>query len=548
MAAVVALFTEALGGALQVVVSLIRLAPAAGCPHGSPPPIYSTAVLGEIEIRDGFRRFAVVRTDVSSRTKGRVLRAAEARVVVDHWLSSTPSLGTTLHQLYPGPTVGTASVSGRASQLRRDVASGRIVLIEPEDAAAAYHEFTRAVSTGVVDPHKMRTTLASSRQAARTIQPSREEVRTSDASKAPRADATEKPSSGLPTPLYSERVASLADSHGVMSTVEAFTLGPAPEGNAIWDYVADPASWLPERRALHEKLLDDAFDDAMTFAVASEPGTLFAMRGNTGAGKSRATAQVSGMQAGNAAAKSRRHGSINPDNFKADLARRDGIEVTSTQCHVESSMLAERLMHRIGSATVGDGKAASFVLDKRLLHVRDVEDLAALAKSTGRKLHLVDVDAPLELSLMGVLMRTPGSDSPCPPFPVVGQGGFVPARSNRQGVMKLFIDDPSLGTYELWGTDAAGAKVKVLEISGEHRIISDSEMLAELCADPRDEVEALGHRVIDEESIGELTRDLPPAFGLAAREALSAHRGKTFEQALQSHSEAKPSKPGARAT
>ncbi|HUH02889.1 MAG TPA: zeta toxin family protein, partial [Kofleriaceae bacterium] len=339
---------------------------------------------------------------------------------------------------------------------------------------------------------------------------------------------------------HAERVETLGNSGGTLSTVDAFTTAPVPGGGAIWDFVADPANWTSERQALHRRLLDQATADAMAFADASEPGTLFAMRGNTGAGKSRATAEVTEMQPGREAADGRLHANVNPDNFKVDLVGADGVPVTSSQVHVESSMLAQRLQTQLAGTTDADGNPVSFVVDKRLGSTGDVSELAEIARTTGRQLHLMDVDAPLEFSLVGVLMRTPGGDSPIPPFDVIGSGGMQPARENRLDVMQMFIAEPSLGRYQLSGTEPSGAKVPVAEVVNGVVTIHNQPMFDQLTSNPAAQIAALKTRVIDDAFITEFTAQLPSGFGADARAALEPHMGLTFEAAIRAHSQATP--------
>jgi hypothetical protein len=354
------------------------------------------------------------------------------------------------------------------------------------------------------------------------------------------APGTGEPVGVRPGAPHDERARALAHSGGTMSTTEAFTTGPVPGGDAIWDFVGDPANWTPERAALHQRLVDAALADARVFAESTEPGQLFAMRGNTGAGKSRATRDVDAMKAGNQAAGELRHRNVNPDNFKVDLAANTDAPVTSSQTHVESSMLARELLQRLAGMTNDAGGPASFVVDKRLGTVRDVAKLADMARNTGRTLKLYDVDAPLELSLVGVLMRAPGGDSPIPPFNVIGAEGLRPARNNREQVMQMFVDNPSLGTYELFGTEPSGTKVPVATVVDGRLTVYNEPMLQRLTADPAARIAEIKRTVIDESFIDEFTDPLPGDFAAGVRKALTPHLGRTFEEAIEVHSETTP--------
>lgn len=75
-------------------------------------------------------------------------------------------------------------------------------------------------------------------------------------------------------------------------TDELYGLGNLPSsGPGRWEYLANPENWHPERRKLHEKLLEEARSSALTLAESLERDgcqpTLFALRGNTATGKTR---------------------------------------------------------------------------------------------------------------------------------------------------------------------------------------------------------------------------------------------------------------------
>ncbi len=228
------------------------------------------------------------------------------------------------------------------------------------------------------------------------------EAAPNDPTMSPAAPAKQPPAPQTPD---TERVQAvqkkLADSDGEMNTNDAYTY----PGKGHRSTIDDPNSWIPERRALHDQLIKKAAADALAFADAVDgPPTIYAMRGNTGAGKSR-TIKEGGLPElvdPIAATEGRPHRAVNPDNFKDDLYKADGkVPLTSDQVHAESSMLARRLQQELADMRRTDGELGSMMIDKRLGSVDDVTELADLALKTGRKLNVNDVDAPLEVSLGG---------------------------------------------------------------------------------------------------------------------------------------------------
>jgi Bacterial SH3 domain/Zeta toxin len=326
-------------------------------------------------------------------------------------------------------------------------------------------------------------------------------------------------------------------------TVEVYTVGEIPKGGAQrWLALEEPKNWTPARQALHNELLSKAKLQSKAFAEAAkgEPPTIYAMRGNTAAGKSRAVkGNIPELEAPVNATPNMPHRAVNPDNFKADLYKaQPEVSLTSTQVHSESSTLASMLQKELVNMKTSDGKMGSMLIDKRLASVADVQDYAALAKSTGRKLNVYDVDAPLEVSLAGVLERVPGGADPVPPFQIVADG-FTAVRINRMAVVEFFENNPNLGKYELFGTKTNGAKVKIAEIVNGQRKVFDQQLFSEVTASPGDYSKILAKKQITSEAIGNLVQNLPSERAKTVRSILEPYIGKTWEQALNEHSQAK---------
>jgi hypothetical protein len=183
------------------------------------------------------------------------------------------------------------------------------------------------------------------------------------------------------------------------------------------------------------------------------------------------------------------------------------------------------------------------MVDGRLGGAADVASLAQEAKASGRKLNVYDVDAPLENSLMGVLMREHGGPDPVVAiFDVIGKGGFEPARANRQAVMELFENDPSLGRYELYGTKPNGDKFLVATVeNGKLQVTKDGQGYYDLLTDGKDaaqQTEKVRNTIIDDAEIQRATKDLPESgWKRDAIAALSRYKGLTWAEAIAKHGE-----------
>jgi hypothetical protein len=189
-------------------------------------------------------------------------------------------------------------------------------------------------------------------------------------------------------------------------------------------------------------------------ASGSEPA-IYALRGNTAVGKTRmVTSQIPALRA---ALDKSSDGIVNPDQFKPPLRSNGNQSLNSAQVHAESCVLADRLEDELKSMKTADGAAASFLVDKRLARASESAHYALMASSTSRKLVLCDIDAPLENSLVGVLERDTKGADPIPPYQIVSDG-FSAVRTDRGAVIDQSINNPQLGTYQLYSTYSLGKK------------------------------------------------------------------------------------------
>jgi hypothetical protein len=330
----------------------------------------------------------------------------------------------------------------------------------------------------------------------------------------------------------------------VKDSIDMYAVGEIPtDPDARWNWKNDPNHWTPERRRLHTDLIAKAKAQAQQFADAVQSGspTIFAMRGNTAAGKTRAvSSSVPELAGPMKQTKDLPHRSVNPDNFKMDLIAASGGSLTSAQVHWESSMLAERLEQELLGMKTSDGtEQASMLIDKRLASAGEVQHYAQMAKDSGREFVLYDVDAPLEASLAGVLERIPGGADPLPPFDIVASG-FSSVRSNRTKVLDMFLADPKLGTYEMYGTRATGERVPAAVVRNGVLEVKDPELFQQLMAGPEDTAQVLAATRITEEQITEITANLDASRAEKVGNLLRKYLGFTWKAALDAHAAEKP--------
>ena len=350
-----------------------------------------------------------------------------------------------------------------------------------------------------------------------------------------------------PTATYPARVELLIRSRGAIESHVALTLGPVPVGNKLNKYLDRPASWFGERAALHDRLIAEATGQLREVAdLVPGPPTLYASRGATAVGKSRALKLVPELAAAMAQTEALLFRTLNPDPFKAAV-RRDfpAGTVNSQQVHMESAALHRRLEREVRGLRRSDGELASLVLDGRLLTPDVVRETARRAQQQGRGFVLYDIDAPFELTLLGVMMRDPfaGVD-PVPPFSELARA-FPEARNNRQRVIDWFATSEAIGRYELYVAGPGGQHVKAMETRAGQRdpVVLDIDA-HKAAIEPLQDAELfrIQRQILEERYVEGLVRHLPTQVADHARRVLRDHivHGRTWEEAVTAHGKLPP--------
>jgi hypothetical protein len=168
--------------------------------------------------------------------------------------------------------------------------------------------------------------------------------------------------------------------------------------------------------------------------------------------------------------------------------------------------------------------------------------LAEEAKRRNAELNVFDIDAPLEQSLVEVLLREINGAAAVVSFDVAGRFGFVPARKNRRSIINLFRADPTLGRYELYATALSGEMGLVARVADGKLEIADRQLFAEVTdGEPLAEVERLADTRITAQEISRVTAAFEEGeFKDQVEQALRKYEGQTWRDALDDHAKWRP--------
>jgi len=329
-------------------------------------------------------------------------------------------------------------------------------------------------------------------------------------------------------------------SAGAIPTCEAFTYADElPAGSALDAYLDDESNWVPERAELQQEIVAAELEKAheMSDRLQDEKPTVYALRGNTAAGKTTAVkSNPIFVKAIDEAGETT--GSINPDTYKNDLRRADAEGdsqvVSHFQAHEEGAMIARKINASLASSE------SSMVIDKRMSKIRNLAELMNTAEAGGKDIKILDVDVPLELSLVRVLEREVGGEDPNVPFDSIAVG-FAEIRGNRKALLQKVAEDDKIVDYVLRVADETGRSVEVVKkVDGELTTDEAFAGLLEQAVDSKSTdatIENLGATVITDEYVNDyISRvyadDPEGARANHTRASLNRYRGKTLRQAI----------------
>lgn len=331
------------------------------------------------------------------------------------------------------------------------------------------------------------------------------------------------------------RQAILQRSGGSINSFEAYTYNPSGNltGSELKNFLDEPKNWVPERRRMHEQLITEELRsiEAMSERISVNGKTIYALRGNTAAGKTTMLRQNERFS-GALDADGRPTGAVNPDKYKVYLRNleQSGSKqtVNSTQVHSESTMITRRIKNEI------QRRDLSAIYDQRFNENKDIVTLLEDARRTGKNVKILDVDAPLELSIARVFLRKADGPDPVPPFEILAEG-FQGIRENRKKLIKEVVSNPDISDYTLYAYDQKGQARPIYEkVNGVVRVIDRSALRDTLLSDPREIIERARREIITDIYLEKLRTEYGATDDVLT--AMERYKGQSLEQALERHS------------
>lgn len=214
---------------------------------------------------------------------------------------------------------------------------------------------------------------------------------------------------------------------------------------------SDLKVWVPERIGLWANIIAYLYTHvrALSARLNGSCQQVLGVRGSTGAGKTHfLTEYLSNDSAG----------VLSPDTIKACLKRLTLTPLTNSQVYEEGTALFALFQQAITTEAL----RYKIVIDTRLITCAYAEwSLVEAAKRRNGTAYLVDLDVPLEISILRVLCRDPYGKEPCPPLSAIVQG-FLQLRAYRAGIIQI-AKGPHISKYELFFTDELGKRTLVAE-------------------------------------------------------------------------------------
>ncbi len=329
-----------------------------------------------------------------------------------------------------------------------------------------------------------------------------------------------------------------------LTTAEAYTKTLDPKKIKDRVYLKNPAHWVPERTALHAKIVANqlVLAAALSKRLNHPVSSIWAVRGNTCSGKSQAIATDPLFHQA-VDEKGEVSGSLNPDEMKYTLKKKHITDKSSfiinNQVHEEGIALFQSYREGLAKNTPN----ASFLFDTRLSTLEDLENTVfSMAGFFKEEISFMDIACSLTTSLNRVLTRDPYGKNPCPPLMdiVKGYKESIIYRKHLLEIVKNGFQARKclhlVDHFKLYVNDKHGVRRLAAEKQNDEFKIISPELLEASCKLPPDEeIERELNQVITPEYIEQAIRrhDIPAEAGYQLEPWIGFTIGKAVENHVQ---------------
>ncbi len=288
-----------------------------------------------------------------------------------------------------------------------------------------------------------------------------------------------------------------------MTSCQAYTLTVDPEKMGDIDYLCQPENWVSEEVGHQAKAIAALFTEMVGLARENPAPVFYAIRGNTGSGKSTYLYELFHTHSG----------FLSLDPLKAFLKR--NVKLTNVQVYEEANALFANYLNGIFKQ-----KALRFIFDSRLLAVDYIQKhVLSPAIERGEEVKFIDLDVPLFTSLVRSLSRDPYGKEACVPSDAIARG-FLQIRKERAALISLMKNNPQVTSYKLYQDTTLVAEKKA-----DGFYIYNQEKYEECLRLPsEEEIKACLDTVIDSPSLSKWV-------GKSIGAALDAHAFQFVEKA-----------------
>lgn len=306
-----------------------------------------------------------------------------------------------------------------------------------------------------------------------------------------------------------------------VTTCQVFTNTLLSQNFLDLSYLMQQQNWVNERVALHAKLIIHHSICSRSLSQKIKPKVV-AIRGNTGVGKSFwVMHHIKDSLEDN---EQLMEGVLNPDSIKGILKRIPSKALLNRQVYAEGRVVFEKYLKTLANQILMKG----VIIDTRLLNIEEFEEVLSFSLLRNVKLELIDIEAPVWISVISVLGRDPKGNDPCVTFDVI-KDGFMRARQNRKEF--IYASQRENVNYSLYRIEMDGKRSLVAENRDNNFMRCDRPFEECLEVPLEEEINLIAQSQITKELIAQL--NVP----INKQHILMKWQGYTVEEALERHSQ-----------